>query len=501
MEPFGTITNYYPFLSEETRSIVDSILKDAEGFTDFVERLVNIFLAQEVATDLAVFTAIMVRIVRDQDISNKVRSHLQADVLLKPWSFFLFDGSWEEYKKDQPIAVKEALATSPASWIRLHLLLLGIRSNRKITRLTYIEEAEQFVEKHPELKCFSCEIHKRKGMECRSDSDLDGAIEEFEQARKIAEDINDPFRVADSMSDIASCVKESDVFRALSLMEKSYQINRSLGHKTWESVDAGNMGLFHTIIGEYDLALEFYITERLATEPVRTDKKVIAVVLSRIYCDIDEPMQALEWMKWGLDDETNNIPLVEFLATYDWPLVVLEATRIMIQLGKLEGVPEILDNIHKSILKRGDDQEQYNYQFVTGLFELATNNLEAGFQSLAEALKEAERLSYQASVNNILLELTKAEVRNFNKLKHGSTAESSGAWMTRFGIHAREKNYPGIKMQHALLKAEYQEKIGESEAALLTLQDALTFTDSLGVKTLRQRILKRLDELETSVEA
>jgi hypothetical protein len=50
-------------------------------------------------------------------------------------------------------------------------------------------------------------------------------------------------------------------------------------------------------------------------------------------------------------------------------------------------------------------------------------------------------------------------------------------------------------MQHALLKAEYQELIGELEAAQITLQEALKFTDSVGVKTLRERILKRLDDL------
>jgi hypothetical protein len=79
--------------------------------------------------------------------------------------------------------------------------------------------------------------------------------------------------------------------------------------------------------------------------------------------------------------------------------------------------------------------------------------------------------------------------------------ESSGQWMTRLEVHSREKNFPGIKMQHALLKAEYQTQIGETEAAQLTLQDALTFTDSPGVKTLRKRILKKIDELETSVKA
>jgi hypothetical protein len=87
-----------------------------------------------------------------------------------------------------------------------------------------------------------------------------------------------------------------------------------------------------------------------------------------------------------------------------------------------------------------------------------------------------------------------------SKNKSNVKPESSGPWMTRLEAHAREKNYPGIKMQHALLKAEYQEMIGEAEAAQLTLQDALTFTDSPGVKTLRTRIVKRLRDLETSVK-
>jgi hypothetical protein len=73
--------------------------------------------------------------------------------------------------------------------------------------------------------------------------------------------------------------------------------------------------------------------------------------------------------------------------------------------------------------------------------------------------------------------------------------------MTKLDQHARENEFPGVMMQHALLKAEYQEMIGETEAAQLTLQDALTFTDSPGVKTLRERILKKLDELEPSVDA
>jgi hypothetical protein len=141
------------------------------------------------------------------------------------------------------------------------------------------------------------------------------------------------------------------------------------------------------------------------------------------------------------------------------------------------------------------------YQYVSGLFELASDNHEAGFQMLIEALNEAERMDISILLNSILLSLTKAELATLKSSSSKISIDSTGPWMTRLGVHAREKNYPGIRMQHALLKAEYQEMIGEAEAAQLTLQDALTFTDSPGVKTLRNRIQERLQELEAFVDA
>jgi hypothetical protein len=68
--------------------------------------------------------------------------------------------------------------------------------------------------------------------------------------------------------------------------------------------------------------------------------------------------------------------------------------------------------------------------------------------------------------------------------------------MTRLRKHAHEKNFKGIMMEHALLKAEYQTLIDEHEAAKQTLSDALEITDSLTVKTLRKRIENKLKELE-----
>ena len=509
MKPIGTITNFYPFLSEDTRKIVESTLRKAEGYDDFVSIMVDIVLTQDEITDLTHFTVIQAWTTANPTLFNKLRPRFSEHVVLEPWSFFLFEGTQEEYRKIVSSSIDNALENVTENWIRLHLLMIAAhRYYPKIKRHSFLEKAKELVESQPELKCFSTELYIRSGWFARVDADIKGAMNQFEQAMEIAESHDDVIRKNDAQTALATCLKEADVFHALSLMEGTFQSFRSLGADYLASVEAFNMGLLHTIIGEYDLAVEFYLEANRMAEPSWVNRRANAIIFCRIYCDIDLPKEALEWAKqfMGWDELTPMIIKRLPKSRLDPdpspdPLLAMAVTRTVIQLGQLDGVPQLLSEISALVLEKGVESDLLEYNFVSGLFELSIGNLDAGLQSMSDALMEAERLQYQVYINSILLALTKAEVKHFKKLDSSGSTDSSGQWMTRLGIHARENNFPGIRMQHALLKAEYQEEIGESEAAILTLQDALTFTDSPGVKTLRERILKRLEELETSVNA
>ena len=502
MEPIGTITNFYPFLSEDTRKIVESVLKDAEGFEDFVSRLVDIVVDQAETNDFSYFSTIQVWLTQSKLLFNRLRKRLIEHEILRPWAFYFLQGNQVELSYDDfPNSIQKALEASPENWVRVHLLMVGAWFTRDLQRQRYLDEADELIEKYPELSCFSAEISIRRGWVMRFEGDIQGAMNQFEQATEIAEDYNDILRMADARADYSASLKESDIFGAITQLEESYQIFKSIGATSWTINSAGNMGLFHTIIGEYDLAAEFYIEANRISQQTDWPKLATSVVLIRVYCDIDLPEEALEWIKWKRDCEDITPQILEDIISTEGSLFLLATARTLIQLGQHEMVPSLLSEAQNKILRRGDEVGLLTYNFVSGLLELALGNQDEGMQSIASALAEAERLNYQVSVNSTLIALAKAEVRNSKRTGSKGDIESSGPWMTRLEIHARERNYPGIKMQHALLKSEYQEKIGESEAALLTLQDALTFTDSLGVKTLRKRILKRLDELETSVKA
>ncbi|MFW9910708.1 MAG: hypothetical protein ACFFEF_19305 [Candidatus Thorarchaeota archaeon] len=502
MEPFGTITNFYPFLSEETRSIVQSVLQDAEGYDDFVERLIDVCRTLDIAIDFAFFTAIQSFFTSSTEHQRKLRHYLESDVVLEPWSLIFSEEYFEDWETRFPSALNKALENLKEDWMRFHILLLGLNSPKIIDRQDFHKQAEDFLMEHPNLKCFSSYIYYMLGREQNVEWDAEKAIEQYNQALRSAELFNDEVKIADYQSAIAGVLKDSNIFEAIDILEKSYQKYAAFGCTCNKHIAASNMGLFHTIIGEYDLALEFYYIS-FERELSLYAKEILATVLTRVFCETNNPKQAMEWTEWTFDDKVTTNLLIDRLEKeqlYSTIFFSLAVARILIQVGQVEGVSRLLDAIHKTVLKRGFDLEYMAHNTVLGLFDIATGKLVEGFGILEDALAEAERLNSQVYVNSLLLELTKAEVKHFEKLDSKSTTESSGPWMTRFERHAREKNYSGIQMQHALLKAEYQEMIGETDAAQLTLQDALTFTDSPGVKTLRKRIQERLQKLEASVD-
>lgn len=51
MKPIGTITNYFPFLKEETISVLTSVMDAATNYYDFVLRLGNKICDEDVSQD------------------------------------------------------------------------------------------------------------------------------------------------------------------------------------------------------------------------------------------------------------------------------------------------------------------------------------------------------------------------------------------------------------------------------------------------------------------
>ena len=58
VEPLGTITKYYKFIDEETKTILDSLMDESSSYFDFVRRLCDVVLENEVPVNLAYIAAV-----------------------------------------------------------------------------------------------------------------------------------------------------------------------------------------------------------------------------------------------------------------------------------------------------------------------------------------------------------------------------------------------------------------------------------------------------------
>ncbi|MFW9813896.1 MAG: hypothetical protein ACFFF9_15645, partial [Candidatus Thorarchaeota archaeon] len=98
--------------------------------------------------------------------------------------------------------------------------------------------------------------------------------------------------------------------------------------------------------------------------------------------------------------------------------------------------------------------------------------------------------------NRALLDLARIENSMATHSKDDMKVAAPRKWLSTLEKRACDHDLPGIRMYAGLLKSELYQNNGQLKDALVTLQDALTITDSLGVQTLRRKITKQIQNLE-----
>jgi tetratricopeptide (TPR) repeat protein len=503
VEPIGTITKFYPFLDQVSRLQTEDIVSSALNYRDFVMKLVDLVCSHESSLQMFFMAMIHAWDLDDAGIWETIRPKCAEYPLTKPWSFWGGDHMDLEACEQ---AHDEALSLDPDILMRLHLNIFGLNAfyQKPHIWIEYQKRTLGMIEEHPELKCFSLRAlnSRLKGFSRSSTGNQDEIMNWYQTTKKIARECGDVYHEARATQHLGQALTSIDLNKAMKSFEEACQIFQSLDDKSNAAYTIIDIAEIYGIKGEYDLAIEFsFKAVDYAPKHWGIGGYVdtgVANSVARICNLVDLPDQALEWTRWKTESSPN--------WENDSPIYIarlkLEMARAHTKLGQYVEAHDYLEQAHSLILSIGMDVGLAYYNGVLGAYDLATGNPNSAMHYLEQSLQEFERLNASPLMTTCcLLDLTRTEIVIISENNDYSNPETSGQWMTKLDQHARENEFPGVMMQHALLKAEYQEQIGETEAAILTLQDALTFSDSPGVKTLRERILKRLDELETSVKA
>lgn len=88
MEPIGTITQYFPFIKDETKSILQKMMVDSSNYYDFVQRLCDFVLSSDSPVMVVYFSIHHSMLALDHKLVDKIREKYGDHQILGPHLFF-----------------------------------------------------------------------------------------------------------------------------------------------------------------------------------------------------------------------------------------------------------------------------------------------------------------------------------------------------------------------------------------------------------------------------
>ncbi|MHA1924580.1 MAG: hypothetical protein ACXABV_13830 [Candidatus Thorarchaeota archaeon] len=488
MKPLGTITMYYPFLDIGIRGILDSIMEDSDTYRDFALSLGDRVCADDVPVHLAYLAAVHAWQLAELDTMQRILTKYNEHCIIRPWTLHqrLPDETGDRHIQVREF-IEDAIASKPEDWIlaQLHQASEGFLG--PMTEFNeLINDAGELLASRPELECFKPGFHNLNCWIHAMEGDTRKAVSEIQVGLEIARRYDDRHRILKLLTDLANLTKNIDARSALAHLEDANILCTELDSRYDKCVILNEMGLVSTILGEYDLARTCYLDSIRMKESEGPLGYFATLNLSHAYLNLGDGLGALAWAETAME-------LAE-PGSIIWSHLTM--ARSLIALKSFEEAAHHLDIAKFMALKSGYESVLGQYYHVLGCYEKATGDLETAIQTLEQSLDIYERQNILLYVVYCLLALTEAELM-ITKTGNGLLdADSSGPWMSKLRKLAEDHDLPGIMMCHGLLKSEFQLIQGRMDSAVETLENALTLSDSPGVRTLRERISARISEID-----
>lgn len=476
-------------------NLLDTTLYDADDFQDFMTRLRKIVSdvdADESLVHIAAFLAHYLDDIKMIDVlTNRHANMLSA----KPWIIVDRESKATE-NRGQLDAIDKLLASDPDDWIALQAHLF------KADLLYLVPEsfdslfaAKNLIEANPKLDCFNDWVYLTEILLRRYEGDVKRVSVLREKALKKSREYNDPLSELAILTQQTEFMMNIDITRAMEFTQTAHVLASELGVPRLKTEAIQGVGMVSTVLGEYDLALHAWIesVEELQTQGAPECHSYIRI--AQLYADLGESENALEWAKMAMEVDAKSAR-PGGLDDHICPHVAM--ANALIVAGMLDKAEKYIEKSREIALRSGQELLLSMHYYVQGLFEIASGDAISGLDTITRALEISERIDgHPARLNRFLLALTRAEVELFESQGRSELDPcDSGPWMHRLEHESRKNGLLGIQMQHALLKAEFQEKLGLPDVAMETLESALSIHDSPGVITLRKQILSKIQELK-----
>ncbi|MHA2303364.1 MAG: tetratricopeptide repeat protein, partial [Candidatus Thorarchaeota archaeon] len=346
MKPMGTITKYYPFIDEESKSILNSLMEESSSYYDFVKQLCDMVLKNEVPINLAYLAAVQAWWCRINETMSSIQEKYKNIPFIKPWGYAHHTLESDQARFHDAVVSKidEAISTSLEDWILAELHLLHAHYHWPMfgdipNLLEPIEKVKQLIAANPLLKCFESPTCFYEGWAKRIEGEIEDAIVVYKRGIELAEVHDEALHKYLNLGGLGDVLKNINVKEAIARFEEDYNLVQDLEVPFLEVDVLHDSGLVFLVAGEYDLAISCYIEcAKYINAP--------SPLLARIYIDLGYGEKALHTID----------QYVEYCGGLESPTVFTTKARAFALLKKLDEAQENLDKSYELVMKSGLDR-------------------------------------------------------------------------------------------------------------------------------------------------
>jgi tetratricopeptide (TPR) repeat protein len=448
MDQIGTITQYFPFIDEETKNVLEAIMEKAKDYYDFVQRLGEEVLKTDSPIMVVYFAIHHSILAYDYKLIDRIREKYGAHQILGPNLFYAsaYQGTVEDVKKVHEMA-DAILATNPENWIALEMNFMKFEADmRNYPTVMYqsatMDRIDELINIDPRYGFYKIILNDHLSIRAHADGDTERRFRCIEEALEFAEEFDDKYRIADLLIKKAYIIKDQDRKESRSLLEEAYRIaDSSLGIPTIYAEIIINLSLMDAIRGDYDEAIKGCLKVVNIRERAGLNTGNASLYLSTFYNVIDDPESGVEWGRMAEYQFKSRPYLINrAILNQIWSLILLK---------RLTEAQVLIDTTRESILKSGDESQLAWLHFVTGLLEMAQNDLSLASESIEQALRIYEQQEWSYENQLIFLHhLAKIEVYS------SDTKDVVSPSLAILEEKALSGDLPGFLGQVLLLKAD-----------------------------------------------
>ena len=414
MEPIGTITQYFPFIDEDTKNVLEDLMTKASDYYDFAQRLRELVLNKDSPIMVVYFAIYHSMLAMDFKYIEKIGKIYGHHQILGTNLFFssAYQGNYEDVKKVHELA-DAVLATDPEDWIVLEMNLLKFEADMRnypetMYRTSTMEKIRELIDSNPEFGFYEIQLHDYLSVRAHIDGDAEERLRRINEGLRVAEKFDDRVMVARFLISKGNIVMNYNREESRLLLQQAYQIvDTSVGIPVMYAEIIDKFGYLDAIRGEFDSAIRYFLQAINIRERSGLDIGNASLFLSTLYNVIGEPESGLDWGRMAENQFKSRPQLIN--------RAVLNQIWSLILLKRLPEAQILLDTSKDLILRSGDESQFAWLNFVIGVLEMAQGEYALALSSVEQALRIYEKQGTAIIMELFFLhQLAKIEILSCN---------------------------------------------------------------------------------------